>query len=180
MPPETTEKNANYPAKLFGLGREPKRRGDPFVMTDETTTWELYNHKALEVDREMIKDWNDTLNTLLIFTALYSAVLTAFIIESMKLLEEDPAETTRDILLIVSRQLANSSSPAFEPTPYETPPFAIVVNGLFFTSLSCALIAALLAVLALQWVANYDMGLSTSSPEKRALQRHMRLMGIRK
>ncbi|PVF97759.1 hypothetical protein CPB86DRAFT_734365, partial [Serendipita vermifera] len=128
----------------------------------------------------MIKDWNDSLNTLLIFTALYSAVLTAFIIESMKLLEEDPAETTRDILLIVSRQLANSSFPAFEPTAHETPPFAIVVNGLFFTSLSCALIAALLAVLALQWVANYDMGLNTSSPEKRALQRHIRFRGIEK
>ncbi|PVF97762.1 hypothetical protein CPB86DRAFT_413646 [Serendipita vermifera] len=180
MPPDTTENNVNHPAKVFGLGREPKRPGDPFVVTDETTVWEVYNHKALEVDREMIKDWNDSLNTLLIFTALYSAVLTAFIIESMKLLEEDPAETTRDILLIVSRQLANSSFPAFEPSPYEAPPFAIVVNGLFFASLSCALIAALLAVLALQWVANYDMGLNTSSLEKRVLQRHMRLMGIRK
>ncbi|PVF97760.1 hypothetical protein CPB86DRAFT_873940 [Serendipita vermifera] len=128
----------------------------------------------------MIKDWNDILNTLLIFTALYSTVLTAFIIESMKLLEEDPAETTRDILLMVSRQLANSSFPAYEPTPYETPRFAVIVNSLFFTSLSCALIAALLAVLALQWVANYDMALNTSSLEKRVLQRHMRLMGIRK
>ncbi|PVF97758.1 hypothetical protein CPB86DRAFT_734360, partial [Serendipita vermifera] len=98
MPPDTTENNVNHPAKLFGLGGERKRPEDPFVVTDETTVWEIYNHKALEVDREMIKDWNDSLNTLLIFTALYSAVLTAFIIESMKLLEEDPAETTRDIL----------------------------------------------------------------------------------
>ncbi|PVF97763.1 hypothetical protein CPB86DRAFT_873943 [Serendipita vermifera] len=180
MPPETTEETRNQSAKLFGLGREPKRPGDPLVVTDETTAWEIYNHKASEVDGEMIKDWNDSLNTLLIFTALYSAVLTAFIIESMKLLEEDPAETTRDILLIISRQLANSSFPAFEPTTYETPQYAIVVNGLFFTSLSCALIAALLAVLALQWVANYDMGLNTSAPEKRALQRHIRFRGIEK
>ncbi|PVF96427.1 hypothetical protein CPB86DRAFT_762266 [Serendipita vermifera] len=180
MPPESIEKNANHSAKLFGVGRQPKRSGDPLVVTDKTTAWEIYNHKASEVDREMIKDWNDSLNTLLIFTALYSAVLTAFIIESMKLLEEDPAETTRDILLIVSRQLANSSFPPFEPTAYETPQYAIVVNGLFFTSLSCALIAALLAVLALQWVANYDMGLNTSSPEKRALQRHIRFRGIEK
>ncbi|PVF92409.1 hypothetical protein CPB86DRAFT_791186 [Serendipita vermifera] len=178
MPPESTEKNANHSRKLFGVGREPKRPGDPLVVTDETTAWEIYNHKASEVDREMIKDWNDSLNTLLIFTALYSAILTAFIIESMKLLEEDPAETTRDILLILSRQLANSSFPPFEPITYQTPQYAIVVNGLFFTSLSCSLIAALLAVLALQWVANYDMGLNTSSPEKRALQRHIRLMGI--
>ncbi|PVF97746.1 hypothetical protein CPB86DRAFT_413539 [Serendipita vermifera] len=180
MPPDATEENINPSAKLFGLGREPKRPGDPLVVKDKTTVWEIYNHKAWEVDREMIKDWNDSLNTLLIFTALYSAVLTAFIIESMKLLEEDPAETMRDILLIVSRQLANSSFPAFEPIAYETPKYAIIVNSLLFTSLSCALIAALLAVLALQWVANYDMELNTSSPEKRALQRHMRLMGIRK
>ncbi|PVG03064.1 hypothetical protein CPB86DRAFT_869977 [Serendipita vermifera] len=180
MPPDTTENNINHSAKLFGLRREPKRPGDPLVVTGETTAWEIYNHKASEVDREMIKDWNDSLNTLLIFTALYSGVLTAFIIESMKLLEEDPVETTRDILLIMSRQLANSSFPAFEPTAYETPQYAIVVNGLFFTSLSCALIAALLAVLALQWVANYDMGLNTSSPEKRAFQRHIRFRGIEK
>ncbi|PVF92402.1 hypothetical protein CPB86DRAFT_877904 [Serendipita vermifera] len=180
MPPDTTDNNINRSEKLFGLGRELKRSGDPLVVTDKTTAWEVYNHKASEVDREMIKDWNDSLNTLLIFTALYSAVLTAFIIESMKLLEEDPAETTRDILLIVSRQLANSSFPPFEPTAYQTPQYAIIVNSLLFMSLSCALIAALLAVLALQWVANYDMGLNTSSPEKRALQRHSRFRGIEK
>ncbi|PVF96430.1 hypothetical protein CPB86DRAFT_709180, partial [Serendipita vermifera] len=147
MPPYASENNINPSAKLFRLGREPKRPGDPLVVTDETTAWEIYNHKASEVDREMIKDWNDSLNTLLIFTALYSAVLTAFIIESMKLLEEDAAETTRDILLVLSRQLANSSFPPFEPTTYQTPQYAIVVNGLFFTSLSCALIASLIAVL---------------------------------
>ncbi|PVG03065.1 hypothetical protein CPB86DRAFT_869978 [Serendipita vermifera] len=180
MPSETTGSDINNSAKLFGLGREPRRPGDPLVVTGETTAWEIYNHKASELDREMIKDWNDSLNTLLIFTALYSAVLTAFIIEIMKLLEEDPAETTRDILLIISRQLANSSFPAFERTAYETPKYAIIVNGLLFMSLSCALIAALLAVLALQWVANYDMGLNTSSPEKRALQRHIRFRGIEK
>ncbi|PVF92403.1 hypothetical protein CPB86DRAFT_877905 [Serendipita vermifera] len=174
MPPETTEKSIKHSARLLRLGREPKRpRGDK-------TPWEVYNHKALEVDKEMIMDWNDSLGIVLFFTGLYSAVLTAFIIESMKLLEEDPAETTRDILLTVSRQLANSSFPAFEPTAYETPPYAIIVNGLFFASLLCALIAALLGVLALQWVANYDTGLSTSSPEKRALQRHIRFRGVEK
>ncbi|PVF90767.1 hypothetical protein CPB86DRAFT_573247 [Serendipita vermifera] len=180
MPPDTIENNRNPSARLFGLGREPKQPGDPLFVTSETTAWEIYNHEASEVDKEMIKDWNEILNTLLIFTALYSAVLTAFIIESMKLLEEGIAETTRDILLIVSRQLANSSFPAFEPTTYATPQYAIVVNGLFFASLSCALIATLLAVLALQWVANYDMGLNTSAPEKRALQRHVQFRGIEK
>jgi hypothetical protein len=98
----------------------------------------------------------------------------------MKLLQEDPAETTRDILYTISQQLANNSLPPFPPAKYETPQYAVVVNGLFFTSLSCSLIAALLAVLALQWVANYDMGLNTSLARKRALQRHIRWMGIEK
>jgi hypothetical protein len=98
----------------------------------------------------------------------------------MKLLEEDPAETTRDILYTISQQLANNSIPPFPQITYETPQYAVVLNGLFFTSLSCSLIAALLAVLALQWVANYDMGLNTSSARKRALQRHTRWTGIEK
>jgi hypothetical protein len=98
----------------------------------------------------------------------------------MKLLREDPAETTRDILYYISQQLANSSIAAFLQPKYETPQYAVIVNGLFFTSLSCSLITALLAVLALQWVANYDMGLNTSSARKRALQRHTRWTGIEK
>jgi hypothetical protein len=96
----------------------------------------------------------------------------------MKLLQEDPVETTRDILYTISRQLANNSIPPFPQVEYETPQYAVVVNALLFTSLSCSLIAALLAVLALQWVANYDMGLNTSSARTRALQRHTRWMGI--
>jgi hypothetical protein len=106
--------------------------------------------------------------------------LTAFIIESMKLLQEDTAETARHILYTISQQLANNSVPAFSQIEYETPQYAVVVNGILFTSLSCSLVAALLAVLALQWVANYDMGLNTSSARKRALQRHTRWTGIEK
>ncbi|PVG03048.1 hypothetical protein CPB86DRAFT_724598 [Serendipita vermifera] len=180
MPTNTTERNKDPATKLFKAGREAKRSKEPQVATGEKTAWEFYNHKASEIDKEMINDWNDSLNTLLIFTALYSAVLTAFIVESMKLLEEDPAKTTRDILLVISKQLSNTSHPVFEQVPYPIPNYAVVVNGLFFTSLSCALIAALLAVLALQWVANYDMGLNTSSPHKRALQRHIRFRGVEK
>ncbi|PVG04002.1 hypothetical protein CPB86DRAFT_810513 [Serendipita vermifera] len=172
------ERNGTKFARLFGLAKEPKRLRDPLVLTEETTAWDIYNHRAAEVDREQIKDWNDSLNTLLIFAALYSAILTAFIIESAKLLEEDPAKTTRDILLVISKQLANNTVPAFAQAKYAVPEYATIVNALLFSSLSCALSTALLAVLALQWVANYDRGLSTSSAQKRALHRQMRLRGI--
>jgi hypothetical protein len=97
----------------------------------------------------------------------------------MKLLEEDPAETTRDILLIISQQIANNSFPHYQSVDYQTPQYAVVVNGLFFASLSCGLVVVLVAVLALQWVANYDIGLNTS-PLKRALQRQLQWTGIEK
>jgi hypothetical protein len=98
----------------------------------------------------------------------------------MKLLKEDSTEITRDILYTISQQLANSSVSPFPRVKYETPQYAVVVNGLFFMSLSFSLVAALIAVLALQWTANYDMGLNTSSARKRALQRHTRWMGAEK
>jgi hypothetical protein len=70
MASKPTDKHPNSPANLFGLGRTLNRPGEPLVVTKDTTAWEIYNHKASEIDREMIKDWNDSLNTLLIFVSL--------------------------------------------------------------------------------------------------------------
>ncbi|CCA66697.1 hypothetical protein PIIN_00377 [Serendipita indica DSM 11827] len=167
-----------------GLFRKPKRDHLATPIKTETgkkSVWEHYNERAETVDRELVRDSNDSLNTLLIFAALFSAILTAFIVESMKLLEEDPAETSRDILLTLSRQLANNSLPAYSSsgTKEFTPPaFAVRVNSYFFASISCSLVAALGAVLALQWIGSYDVGLNATSAEGRALQRQMRWEGI--
>lgn len=144
------------------------------------TAWELCDKIASRQDNEQIKDWNDSLNTLLIFAALYSAVLTAFIVESMKLLREDATETTRDILLAITRQLANNSAPAYTPEPFVAPAWAVRVNQCLFLSISCSLASAMGSVLALQWVSRYDHRLNPSSPEQRALQRHFRRLGARK
>lgn len=37
----------------------------------EDTAWEIYNRKAALYDRELVKDWNDSLNTLLIFVSSF-------------------------------------------------------------------------------------------------------------
>jgi hypothetical protein len=69
MASDAMEMNTKVPTKLFGLiGRKIKRAGkDPLVVTEETTAWEIYNDRADEIDRELVKDWNDSLHTLLIF-----------------------------------------------------------------------------------------------------------------
>ncbi len=55
------------PARLFGKIREARQPGTPLKVTQDTSIWEIYNNEAEIVDRECIKDWNDSLNTLLIF-----------------------------------------------------------------------------------------------------------------
>jgi hypothetical protein len=80
----------------------------------------------------------------------------------------------------MSRQLANSSYPPFQPSQYKTPKYAIVVNSFLLLSLSCSVIAALLALQALEWVANYDPDPSELSPKRQALYRHRRSKGITK
>jgi hypothetical protein len=54
-------------ATLFGPKRGLNRTGDPFVVPRERTAWEIYNLKTSKIDKELIKDWNDALYTLLIF-----------------------------------------------------------------------------------------------------------------
>jgi hypothetical protein len=66
---EPTSKHSNPPGKLFGRSRHSNKPGEPLAVTKETTAWEIYNHKASGIDKEMIKDWNDSLNTLLIFVS---------------------------------------------------------------------------------------------------------------
>jgi hypothetical protein len=68
--------------------------------TKEYSAWDVYNNEARKVDTELVNDWRDSLNSLLLFVsipppeiqlilrfkqaAIFSAVLTAFIIESKK------------------------------------------------------------------------------------------------
>jgi hypothetical protein len=69
-------------------------------MTKEYSAWDVYNNEARKVDTELVNDWRDSLNSLLLFVscypnryklilsfvkaAIFAAVLTAFIIESKK------------------------------------------------------------------------------------------------
>ncbi|EEB99793.1 hypothetical protein MPER_00435, partial [Moniliophthora perniciosa FA553] len=46
----------------------------------------------------MVKGWRDDIDTLLVFAGLFSAVVTAFAIESYQWLDEDPADTTVALL----------------------------------------------------------------------------------
>jgi len=120
-------------------------------------------------DKEMCKAWNGELDTILVFvceplhyviinkylmllqTGLFSAAVTAFCVESFQSLSQNPADTTNALLLALSLQLANASSPvadatipdAFSPAKHE-----VQTNVLYFISLTFALSVSSVCILS--------------------------------
>ncbi|KAK7471068.1 hypothetical protein VKT23_002484 [Stygiomarasmius scandens] len=89
-------------------------RVEPFKPTadDEAAAklWKVYVDQAKEYEENLLKEWKADMEALLIFSALYSASLTAFIVESYKTLQDDPAQNTVALLTRISLQLNGSTS----------------------------------------------------------------------
>ncbi|KAJ7583401.1 hypothetical protein C8J56DRAFT_830671, partial [Mycena floridula] len=108
----------------------------------------------------MVARWKIAMDGILLFAALFSAVVTAFIIESYQLLSPDPAQLTLLILYQISQQLANGSQTvASLPSPSEIPfspsRLAILTNFFWFISLALSLTSAFAATLIQQWAPEY-------------------------
>ncbi|CAE6469843.1 unnamed protein product, partial [Rhizoctonia solani] len=61
--------------------------------------WRLYAEEAKEYDTEVTHERNENLNNMLLFATLFSAIVTAFVIESTSLLEQDSSEISNQLLL---------------------------------------------------------------------------------
>lgn len=71
------EENNITAARLLGIP-DKRTAADPNLEADNkapATAWEIYNNRAFTHDKELIKDWNDTLNTLLVFVSPIFAFL---------------------------------------------------------------------------------------------------------
>ncbi|KIM23262.1 hypothetical protein M408DRAFT_77835, partial [Serendipita vermifera MAFF 305830] len=163
----------------------------------EYSGWDVYNNEAKKLDTEMINDWRNSLNSLLLFVrscwvtksfgttnpikaAIFAAVLTAFIIESKKLLERDMSGAMVDVMIFLTNNLANGTHTVYESPDFTPSSSDITINCLFFASLSTSLASALVSVVALQWVDDYDAAITRggSSPQDRAKRRQFRYAGI--
>ncbi|RXW18189.1 hypothetical protein EST38_g7680 [Candolleomyces aberdarensis] len=103
-----------------------------------------------DYDEAILRHWHRGLDTLLVFAALFSAVVTAFLVESSKLLGPDEPNAPR----------AHS----------------VATNALWYCSLVLAMNTALVTILVKQWLTEYvwDMGISVPSPRQRFALRHLR------
>ncbi|KAJ7606359.1 hypothetical protein DFH06DRAFT_956292, partial [Mycena polygramma] len=121
--------------------------------------WAVYVSEAEKYDRSLVESWKSDMEGMLIFAGLFSASLTAFLIESYKTLTPDSGDTTAIILAQISLQLAASAN----GTSYHVPPPAsftpmttsLICNVLWFISLGLSLTCALIATLLEQWARDF-------------------------
>ncbi|KAH8831812.1 hypothetical protein DL96DRAFT_1524757, partial [Flagelloscypha sp. PMI_526] len=154
----------------------------------DARVFKVYNEVAEEYDRDMIRGFRDTLDSLLIFASLFSAVITTLVVQTAQALPTDQSVITNHLLVDIATLLrANGNATvlaAIPPTSFgpDTSTFKttdVWINGLFFASLSLSLATALLSVLAKQWLQAYTAVISGPAKEI-ALIRHLRFRGLEK
>ncbi|KAF7358593.1 hypothetical protein MSAN_01197800 [Mycena sanguinolenta] len=121
--------------------------------------WSVYIAEAERYDKALVESWKSDMDGMLIFAGLFSAILTAFLIESYTTLSPDSGDTTILLLTQISNQLggiANGSSVVIPPPPtFVTPVTSLVCNTLWFISLGLSLSCALIATLVQQWAREF-------------------------
>ncbi|KAJ7808711.1 hypothetical protein B0H14DRAFT_3761073, partial [Mycena olivaceomarginata] len=145
----------------------------------EARVCHVYNDESQIFDNDMMIESGNNLDILLVFAGLFSSVLTTFVAQTSQALSTDNTAVSNSILLeLVALQCALANGTSFESIPSTNTSFTVAlsdvwVNGLWFTSLTLSLAAALLAVLAKQWLRQYSSFI-TGSTRDRALIRQFR------
>ncbi|KAH9967794.1 hypothetical protein BJV74DRAFT_799460 [Russula compacta] len=149
VPPTTPEGDGRHNGAP-SVPNEPRKTHDDDDEYGDSAArfWSVYVDEAKNHDKA-VETWKDDMEGILIFAGLYSASLTAFLVESYKKLTPDLndvnayyAQQSVTLLAQISAQLAASGS-------------NVRINIFWFMSLVFSFTAALAATLVQQWVRNY-------------------------
>ncbi|KAK0217212.1 hypothetical protein IW262DRAFT_1275882, partial [Armillaria fumosa] len=157
---------------------------DPYgqEMSDKARIWSIYLDEAANFDANMLAEWRDTIDVLLVFAGLFSAVLTAFMVQTSQSMQPDYNQASTFLLLeVLKATVSNGSQISIpsSPTDFFSPSRSDEwLNSMWFVSLTLSLITALVAVLVKQWLHQYVAVVSDSSARDRARIRHMRFAGL--
>ncbi|KIO18154.1 hypothetical protein M407DRAFT_84237, partial [Tulasnella calospora MUT 4182] len=146
----------------------------------KTEFWKRYDRRADTHDSKMSEDLSENLDVLLIFAALFSAINTTFISITMPGLSPDPlTEPTALLRLLVMRADNNTLVPADFSPPFTPSSNSIIVNCLLYASLSCSLLAAVGAMMAKEWLQDFDRSGQTGPLEEQGRFRQRKFDGVR-
>ncbi|KAF5345907.1 hypothetical protein D9758_011400 [Tetrapyrgos nigripes] len=151
---EDLEKNENEPDTNCAGRFKPTADDDACFQL-----WNVYISQAHEYDKTLLEGWKKDMDGMLLFSALYSASLTALIVESYKKLQLDPADLTTSLLTTISLQLASSNGTTTTvgllDTSFKPTTSSLICNMLWFLSLALALTCSLLATFVQQWTRDF-------------------------
>ncbi|KAF8971182.1 hypothetical protein BDZ97DRAFT_1914191 [Flammula alnicola] len=164
---------------------KPEYDDASFEASDSAFVWKIYNEESAKADAAIVEASNRSIDVLLVFTGLFSAVLTTFIIQSYQLLIPGPFDATNALLAqfissqsgalngtVVSMQATGATATDPGPSLLELR----WVNGLWFAALAFSLSAALFCMLGKQWLQSSPN--ISGSPRHRARQRQRRYMQL--
>ncbi|KAI0319878.1 hypothetical protein OF83DRAFT_713702 [Amylostereum chailletii] len=149
-----------------GLGFDEDTVSDTLYEVGEDgppSTWSLYLKETVIWDEKLAEHWKAQIDSILIFTGLFSATVAAFIIESYKTLQPDSGDTTVALLNYLSQvsSIANGTQPPPPPSvptgnSFQAPSTMVHVNVLWFLSLTFSLASAVGAIMMQQCARFYQ------------------------
>ncbi|KAK1219169.1 hypothetical protein PQX77_018127 [Marasmius sp. AFHP31] len=154
-----------------------KKASNPQEPTLEKS-WEVIMKEVTSLDDGLVGGWKEDIDTLLVFAGLFSAVVTAFTIESYQWLQEAPEDTTVALLKQISQQMNGTSVP--EPDTFAVSSSDVAINVLWFLSLIIALVDALFALLCKQWLREHRRHTHTRTPGEALALRWLRHQSLEK
>ncbi|PVG02308.1 hypothetical protein CPB86DRAFT_620964 [Serendipita vermifera] len=174
MSANTTETERQAESLLGHHSKQFKPDKVPSFVQDGQDVWDTCDEKDIEADRRLVAEWTNTLQTVIISAAIYSAIVTPFLLEAMKQVPGDPTETTNEILLVISRQLSDPFTPPFRRPPRNISRNMAECTHSLILSLSWSIIAAALALPLLRRVSIYSQAIKGYTPRDRSIKRTLR------
>ncbi|TFK41637.1 hypothetical protein BDQ12DRAFT_599157, partial [Crucibulum laeve] len=140
------------------------KSGDPFrypLLKKKEDAWKDCHDLIKKYDDELCGRWKDEINNLLILAGLFSAVVTGFTVESYKWLQRDSGDVSLAVLVHISSQLGAGADNATTRTPFQQEQFSpsssvVRINTLWFLSLTFSLTTAIMGILCIQWLREYE------------------------
>ncbi|KAG8772306.1 hypothetical protein FRC12_003131 [Ceratobasidium sp. 428] len=135
-------------------------------LQDYAPVWRQYVKLADEEDKDLVEDWDRIIDVTLVFAALFSAVITGFVLESAKGLQVDQSQAAVSAVRDLAGTIRNAFNISPETRPYQaqvtqvedtfSPTTASIwVNCLWFFSLGLSISVSLFAMLAKRWCYNF-------------------------
>ncbi|KAI0769373.1 hypothetical protein BD413DRAFT_82826 [Trametes elegans] len=161
-----------------------QKRGELLSEEEKSKAWSDAASMVKTYSDELVDRWNKEIDTYLVYAGLFSAILTAFNVESYSLLQPPAPDQTMAALEHISLQLSsfafnapfvNLTQSPFVASPDATPPVprsAVWLNALWFSALILSLASASLSIMVKQWLNQFQSGLSGTSRQIARLRQY--------